>query len=47
MTRDEQINQLKADWASNPRWAGIKRPYTAEEVVNLRGSFMVDHTIAR
>jgi len=33
-----QIDDLKKDWIENPRWNGIKRPYTAEEVVNLRGS---------
>jgi isocitrate lyase len=30
--------QLQQDWATNDRWSGIKRPYTADEVVNLQGS---------
>ena len=39
--------QLKLDWTNNPRWAGVTRPYSAEEVVRLRGTIPVDHTIAR
>ncbi len=46
-TRTEQIAALEHDWATNPRWKGIKRGYTAEEVVRLRGSFAVEHTYAR
>lgn len=42
-----QIDDLKKDWIENPRWNGIKRPYTAEEVVNLRGSVQVEYTLAR
>ncbi|HTL25788.1 MAG TPA: isocitrate lyase, partial [Burkholderiales bacterium] len=45
--REQEAAQLKRDWSENPRWAGIKRPYTAEEVVRLRGSLMVEHTLAR
>lgn len=39
--------QLKQEWATSPRWAGIKRGYTAEEVVRLRGTVGIDHSIAR
>ena len=39
--------QLKADWANNPRWAGIVRGYQAEEVVRLRGTIAIDHSLAR
>lgn len=46
-TRAEQIAILEKDWASNPRWKGIKRGYSAEDVVRLRGSFDVEHTYAR
>ena len=46
-TRAEQIDELVSDWVSNPRWKGKKRPYTAEEVVNLRGSIQIEHTLAR
>jgi len=43
----QQIQLLKEDWASNPRWDGIKRPYTAEEVVNLRGSVQIEYSLAK
>ena len=39
--------QLKKDWAENPRWKGIKRGYTAEDVVRLRGSVQIEHTLAK
>ena len=38
---------LSAQWRDDGRWDGIERPYTAEEVVRLRGSIHVDHTLAR
>jgi isocitrate lyase len=47
MTRQEKINQLLQDWANNPRWAGIERPYTAEDVVKLSGSVQIEYTLAR
>ena len=40
-------DQLKADWATDPRWAGIKRGYSAEEVVRLRGTVAIEHSLAR
>jgi isocitrate lyase len=46
-TRQERIDALKKDWAENPRWAGITRPYTAEEVVAISGSVEVEYTLAR
>ncbi len=36
--RTQRQYDLQKDWATNPRWTGIKRPYSAEEVVNLQGS---------
>ena len=42
----EQVEALERRWAEE-RWAGIERPYTAEEVVRLRGSVQVEHTLAR
>src|ERR1700694_4034551 len=36
-----------ADWRANPRWEGITRPYSGEDVDRLRGSLRVEHTIAR
>ncbi|MDP6338720.1 MAG: isocitrate lyase [Candidatus Marinimicrobia bacterium] len=47
MTRQEQVNQLKQDWKENDRWEGIIRPYTANEVVNLRGSVQIEHTLGK
>ena len=44
---EEQAQQLKQDWATNPRWKGITRPYSAEDVVRLRGSVQIEHTLAR
>jgi isocitrate lyase len=46
-TRAQQIDDLVSDWLSNPRWTGKQRPYSAEEVVNLRGSVQIEHTLAR
>ena len=39
--------RLKKDWAENPRWKGIKRGYSAADVVRLRGSLHIEHTLAR
>jgi isocitrate lyase len=39
--------QLEQDWATNPRWKGIKRTYSAADVVRLRGTVPVEHTIAK
>jgi isocitrate lyase len=47
MNKQERIDALVADWSTNPRWKGIERPYTAEEVVNLSGSYKIEYTIAR
>jgi isocitrate lyase len=46
-TRDEQICDLDKDWAQNPRWKGIRRTYSAADVVRLAGSVRVEHTLAR
>jgi isocitrate lyase len=49
MKSSQQLSaeQIKLDWANNPRWAGIKRNYTAEDVVRLRGTVHVEHSLAR
>lgn len=47
MTREEQIKTIEKDWADNPRWDGVKRNYTAEDVVRLRGSVKIEYSIAR
>jgi isocitrate lyase len=41
------VEQIKLDWANNTRWAGIKRNYTAEDVVRLRGTVAIEHSLAR
>ena len=40
------VEQLKKDWAENPRWKGIVRPYSAEDVVRLRGTANIEYTLA-
>jgi len=45
--KKEQIEKLNKDWSSNPRWEGVKRPYDAEEVLKLRGSVKIEHSLAR
>lgn len=45
-TRSERIEQLKIEWANNPRWRGVDRPYTAEQVVDLQGSVVESHSRA-
>jgi isocitrate lyase len=47
LTREQQAAVLEKDWAENPRWSGIERSYSAAEVVRLRGSLQVEHTLAR
>src|SRR5215471_4504695 len=39
--------RLAGEWATNPRWRGTKRTYTAEDVIRLRGSVREEHTLAR
>jgi isocitrate lyase len=45
--RQKQIEQLEQDWTSNPRWKEVKRGYSAKDVVRLRGSVRVEHTLAK
>ncbi|MDQ3811353.1 MAG: isocitrate lyase, partial [Chloroflexota bacterium] len=42
----KQVEELEARWA-DPRWHGIQRDYTAEDVVRLRGSVRIEYTLAR
>jgi isocitrate lyase len=46
-TRDQQAAALAREWADNPRWKGVHRAYTAADVVRLRGSLPIEHTLAR
>ena len=43
----DEVTELQESWDKDPRWAGIIRPYTAEEVLKLRGNLHVEHTFAR
>lgn len=45
--RNTEIQQIENDWATNPRWKGVTRPYSAADVVRLRGSVKVENTVAR
>ena len=47
MSNQQTIDQLKKDWAENPRWKGVERGYTAEEVVRLSGSVQIEYSLAR
>ncbi|MFP6775832.1 MAG: isocitrate lyase [PS1 clade bacterium] len=47
MSRQDQINALEKEWAENPRWKNVKRTYSAEDVVRLRGSVQAEYTYAR
>ena len=40
------VEELVKDWRDNPRWEGIERPFSAEDVVRLRGSVTLRHTLA-
>src|SRR5580698_1593755 len=43
----EQASQLQSQWQEDPRWAGVQRTFTAEDVIRLRGSVQEEHTLAR
>lgn len=45
--RQEASAALQRDWETNPRWAGIERTYSADDVIKLRGSITEEHTLAR
>jgi isocitrate lyase len=38
---------MQHDWKTNPRWEGVERPYTSADVLRLRGSIYIEHTLAR
>ena len=47
LSRAGQAARLAGEWATSPRWRGIKRTYSAEDVIRLRGSVQEQHTLAR
>jgi isocitrate/methylisocitrate lyase len=44
---EQQAQDLAKSWQSDARWAGITRPYTVDDVLRLRGSITIEHTLAR
>ncbi|NGX42438.1 MAG: Isocitrate lyase [Chlamydiae bacterium] len=47
MYTQEDIENLKKEWETNPRWKGIERLYSAEDVIKLQGSLQIDYPLAR
>jgi isocitrate lyase len=47
MNSDLERARLKKDWTENPRWKGVTRPYSAEDVERLSGTVRVEYTLAR
>src|SRR2546426_1116593 len=47
MATNGKASKLVSDWASNPRWAGVTRPYGANDVEQLQGSIHIEYTLAR
>lgn len=47
MKTQERIQALITDWTTNSRWRGIERPYTAEKVIELQGSYQIEYSIAK
>lgn len=45
--REQRIQALEKSWQEDMRWNGVKRPYTAEDVIKLRGSIDIRYTLAR
>ncbi|MEH7460434.1 isocitrate lyase [Bacillus sp. JJ1127] len=45
--KNERIQQLQENWELDERWKGVTRPYSAEDVIRLRGSIDIEHTLAR
>jgi len=45
--RSRQAAELQQQWQQQPRWQGVTRPYSAEEVLRLRGSIDIEYTLAR
>jgi len=46
MTRDLEVARIRKDWSDHPRWKGVQRPYSAEDVWRLRGTLAIEYTLA-
>ncbi|MCP3028209.1 isocitrate lyase [Halobacillus sp. A5] len=44
--KKERIERMRKDWSDNERWEGIVRPYEPEDVIRLKGSIDIQHTLA-
>lgn len=47
MNQQQEAMQMKTEWEQSPRWQGVTRPYTPEDVLKLRGSVKIEYTLAR
>lgn len=47
MNNGARIQQLIEEWKNDPRWDGVERPYTAEEVIKLRGRVEIEYSLAK
>ncbi len=47
MEKQANIQFILEDWKNNPRWEGIERPYSPEDVTKLRGTVQIEHTLAK
>ena len=47
MSSEPEISKLEKEWSTSARWKGVKRGYGAGDVLRLRGSVQVEHTLAR
>src|SRR5258705_1426733 len=43
----QEARELAAQWKTDVRWSGVARPYSAEDVIRLRGTIHEEHTLAR
>ncbi len=46
-TKKYDHQMLEIDWATNPRWSGVERPYNAADVLKLRGSVKIEYSLAK
>ncbi|MDR6642173.1 isocitrate lyase [Luteibacter sp. 1214] len=45
--KTHNAEHITLDWTNNERWKGVERPYAAEDVIRLRGTVQIEHTLAR
>ncbi|MDE3228337.1 MAG: hypothetical protein KGO05_00530, partial [Chloroflexota bacterium] len=47
LEQSQRVADLTRAWQEDARWQGVTRPYSAEDVLRLRGSVVIEHTLAR